>query len=309
MAAARLFLVSNPLVNAREDFDELARFVAAADPEVEVTVVDDAPTGGRVASDVRALTVSPAKVRWFRPPRGPVLDAPALSKSEEYARLDAAGVPVPRWTLLTAAERPALDGLGRYVVAKPDRGARGAEVRILRADHVRWRPPATKLASSLGGVLGRTVLQQFIYTGPWPASYRVATLFGTALYAWKVEASHTRAPLVERGGLLDFDGVSIISSGKGCTFELVDDADVLALAERAHRAFPDAPLLGVDLARERATGALYVLEVNSLGFVWHFSSLAGRAMQAEFGLDLEGQRDGRRLAARVLAAVTRERAR
>jgi hypothetical protein len=34
----------------------------------------------------------------------------------------------------------------------------------------------------------------------------------------------------------------------------------------------ECPVLGLDIVRERATGALYVLETNQGGNVWHLSS-------------------------------------
>ncbi len=305
--AAHLFLVSQPEVNERADFDELGRWVSEHDPGVSVQIVEDAPAHGLVAPPVPTLTVSPAPVRWFRPPRGPLLQGQHLAKSEEYGALAAAGIRVPRWKLVTATDRPAVDDLGAYVVVKPDRGARGAEVRIVRAGNVHWSPPRTTLARGSGGVLARLLVQEFIYTGPWPVSYRVATLFGHALFCSRTEASRTRKPLAGRG---DFrgDASSIVSTGKGCSFTLVDEADIVELAERAHSTFPDLPLLGVDILRDYDSGALYVVEVNSLGYSWHFSSPSGRAIQAQFGLDFDAQWGGRRKAARVLAQVTRERA-
>jgi hypothetical protein len=56
-------------------------------------------------------------------------------------------------------------------------------------------------------------------------------------------------------------------------------------------------------------GRLYVLEVNSLGYTWHFSSPTGRVVQERFGLDLEAQFDGRNRAADLLCEQTRRRAR
>jgi len=99
-----------------------------------------------------------------------------------------------------------------------------------------------------------------------------------------------------------------VSSGKGCTFTLDDDPEVVALAERAHAAFPRVPLLGLDIVRDADTGALFVIEANSLGLTWHFSTPKGLGFQKQFGFDLNAQFDGRRKAARVLARVCAEHA-
>ncbi len=305
MADFQLYLVSRPGVNERTDFEELTRFVAEDDPGVCASVIDDAPDFSSTTA-CPALTVSPGPVRWIRPRRGPLLQGRPLSKSQEYRQLEAVGVPVPRWMLVTPTSRDPIDGLGPYVVVKPDRGARGADVRIVSSRNVSWLPSRTAMGQGMGGVLGARVVQEFVYTGPWPRSYRVVTLFGEVLVCLEIEAARSRQPLPARYAFRDLgNAVSIVSSGKGCTFALADDPGVLELAARAHRAFSTIPLLGIDIVRDHDTGALYVVEANSIGYTWLFSSGSGRAIQEQFGLDLEAQFDGRRRAARALAAATR----
>jgi hypothetical protein len=205
---------------------------------------------------------------------------------------------------------PDLASFGPYVVVKPDIGGRGAEVKVKRKTRVRWKPPVTHFAQRRK-VLD-WVVQEFVYTGPWPVSYRVATLFGRPLYAWRVEADRNRRPLRgpdkfgeggEHGG-----GMSICSSGGGCTFQLCNDPEILDLAAQAHTAFPSIPLLGTDILREHGTGRLYIIEVNANGAVWHFSSRTGRSIQAHARFDLARQFDGLRRAAEVLTEVARRRA-
>ncbi len=298
-----LNLITNPKVNAAADFLELAEWISALDPELAVRVLPDAIA--EVGAELPTLTVSPAPLVHFRAARGPVFQGQHVAKSAEYRALEAAGVPVPRWTRLLPGEAADLAEFAEYVVTKPDFGARGAEVRVERRSVARWKPPRTAIAEQFGGPFNPRLAQEFVYTGPWPRSYRVAVLFGTALWAMKIEASHTRAPLASAAA---FHGQSVVSSGHGCTFELAHDADVIALAERAQRAFPRVPLLGVDVLRDARDGRLFVVELNSLGFTWHFSSRAGLRFQSEFSLDLSSQFDGRRRAARVLAKVCADHA-
>ena len=155
------------------------------------------------------------------------------------------------------------------------------------------------------------MVQEFIYTGPWPVSYRVATLFGQALWSWRVAASRDRRAL--RGADVFADGpsgggMSIVSTGAGCRFSLNYEQDVIALAEKAHAAFPDIPLIGVDIIREQPSGKLFLIEANACGQTWHFNGAKGRAIQSSFGFDLESQFDGLRKAAHVLIDQTRRRA-
>jgi len=69
---------------------------------------------------------------------------------------------------------------------------------------------------------------------------------------------------------------------------------------------PHIPLLGVDVIRDAASGKPYILKLNASGWVWHFSSPLGLRAQKEFGFSLEGQFDGLRKAARILADKARQ---
>jgi len=295
-----LLLVTNPSANSQADFDELAEWSSEIDPELSVYVVPDARAADLAvnAPDLPTLTVSFGPLKNLRPRRGTVCQGQHVAKSVEYRALSAIGVPVPRWTRLLPGETPALEQFGPYVVTKPEFGARGAEVRIERRAHARWKPPRTQLAEAFGGPFNPRLAQQFVYTGPWPHSYRVTTLFGQVLWSTRVEASHARQPLRERW---DFHGQSIVSSGYGCSMSLSDDVAVIALAERASAALPLVPVLGIDILRDADSGELFVSELNSIGYAWHFSSPSGLEFQADFGFDLSAQFDGRRKAARLLA--------
>ena len=308
MSAQRvLLLVTNPVANSQADFEQLAEWIGALDPQLAVYVVSDV-SGADLAADVPdlpTLTVSPGPLRGLRPRRGTVFQGRRVAKSAEYRALAAIGVPVPRWVRLPPGETPALEQFAAYVVTKPEFGARGAEVRIERRADARWTPPRTKLAEAFGGPFNPRLAQQFVYTGPWPHSYRVTTLFGSTLWSLRIEASHARRPLPNR---FDFHGQSIVSSGKGCTLSLSNDEAVIALAERASSALPHVPLLGIDILRDADTGELFVVELNSLGYSWHFSSPSGIRFQREFGFELSAQFDGRRKAARLLAGACAEHA-
>jgi hypothetical protein len=306
-ARRALILVANPALTTDADFAELAAWITELSPETAVFVLPDVEHADTLAQvpDLPTLTVSPAPVRRLRPRRGPLFQGQFVAKSEEYRALEAIGVPVPRWCRLLPGRPVLLDGFGSHVVTKPDFGARGADVRVERRELVKWAPPRTELSEQLGGPWGPRIAQELVYTGPWPQSHRVATLFGSVLLAFRVEAAHSRRPLADRSS---FHGQSIVSSGRGCTFELFADPEILSLAERAHTAFPRVPLLGVDILRDAETGQLFVIEVNSLGLTWHFSWPDAEQVQSQFGLDLNAQFNGRRRAATVLAKVCEQHA-
>ena len=294
------------LVNERfekESFERVARFVCEWDPTIHAVVVRDSAIMDIDLPKRPAMTFSPAVVRHRGPQLGRVFCGYPLSKSEEYTALEKAGIPVPRWVVATEGNTPDLSGFDEYVVRKPDYGGMSAEVLIVRKNQVKWKPITTRVA----GTSHSMIVQQFIYTGERPVSYRVNTLFGRVLYCMKHLANEDRPALSSAAELslaVRRKGFTISASARGGDSELSFDEDVIRLAERAHVAFPDIPLLGFDIIREVPSGKLYVLEANAIGYVWNFHS----RQAANYGFSFEEQFDGARKAAYVLAEKTQEHA-
>jgi len=286
-------------LSAFSSFERVAKYVKELDPSINVAVVRDRAPMDLNLPDRPTLIFSPALIRNYPPVKeGRIFCGQPLSKSEEYAALEKAGIPVPPWALLTEGETPDLSRFDDYVVRKPDHGGRGAKVVAMRKNRLRWRPIVTKSA----GLSPSTIIQEFIYTGPWPVSYRVNTLFGRVLYSNKFVSSGDGPGLA---GPKDFksavrhEGVSIVASAKGSRLELNYDEEIIMLAESAHGAFPEVPLLGFDIVREVPSGKLYVLEANAIGYVWKINT-------KEYGIPLEEQFDGVRKAAYILAERTQQ---
>ncbi len=306
--ARRLVLVAHRSLNDHADFERIAAQIRREAPDVHPSVVTDSDHNllrVRLALTRRpTLVYSSAPLRRFRPLLAAVLQGSEQSKVDELRALERAGVPVPRWKLVSRDETPDVSGFGPYVVMKPDGAGRGADVRIVRRERVGWLEPRTQMAATTQ----RWIAQEFVYTGAWPVSHRVLSLCGTPLYAYRAEADRSKQP-IRHAEDFGSGGRNIVASHIGCSFALCDDPDLLELASRAHRAFDGIPLLGVDILRDAITRKLSVLEVNSSGKVWGFSSERGRAMQERLGARYETQFDGLSRAARVLADETRRRAR
>jgi glutathione synthase/RimK-type ligase-like ATP-grasp enzyme len=218
------------------------------------------------------------------------------------------GIAVPRWALVTPDSTPDLQGFDSYVVMKPDWSGKGADVKIMRRSRVRWRPPTTDYTKRLQGDTGNWLVQEFIYTGQQPLSYRVTTLFGQPLWAWQIQADASRRSLGHRYDFRNGEGgggMSIVSSGKGSVFSLIDQPEMNELARRVHQAFPTIPVLGVDMVRDIDTGQLYVIEVNAGGFTWHVSSTIGRKIQQDFAFDIDARFQVYKKAAGILAHQAR----
>lgn len=306
--SCNILLVAQPDHVGLPDFECLADLICATAPDVHAFALQDQAYSAHSlnpAMNRPTMIFSPVPLRYFTPWRGKVFQCRRLAKSQEYLALQGVGVPVPKWTLLTPDAMPELADFGPYVVVKPDASGKGADVKIKRRDHVRWQVPRTDYTRKLQGENGNWVVQEFVYTGAHPVSYRVTTLFGEPLWAWKVQADSTRRVLKHRYGFYEAGGMSIVSSGKGSVFSLIDEPEMSDLARQAHSAFPSIPVLAVDIVRDADTGQLFVIEVNAGGYTWHVSSSIGRKIQKEFGFDINAQCHVYRKAAKILVAQAR----
>jgi hypothetical protein len=302
------------LVVQPRDLVAIAERVERRAPEIEVAVA-----GRRLSGQWKllphafrpTLTVAFGDLRRGRFLSGRILHCARLDKRAELEQLRAAGIPVPDWVLIEPGIRLDPEVWGPYVVVKPSVGRRGQHVRIRRTGRVRYQPPES-FPPGHPIRKGPLIAQRFVYTGPWAVSYRVCTFFGRALYCWRVEQSHQKRRLESRwqfAGTADGGGIQIIAPSMTSTFSLVDDAEAIALAERAHRlAFPDYPYLGVDLLRDVESGQVSVVEANTGGGVWHLSSRTGIGIQRENGLDLYSQFGALDRAAEQLIEATRRQA-
>ena len=281
----------------RNGFEKLAGCVREFDPSIHAVVTRDrAPMDVTVPRNP-TLIFSPALIRHMPNFNGRLFCGYPLSKSEEYAALEKAGIPVPKWALLTEDHFPDLSGFDDFIVKKPDHGGRGAEVKIVRKHRVRWKPVTTRSA----GESSSFILQQFIYTGARPECYRVSTLFGKVLYSKKYAVREDR-PAWNGPTDKEFSGRSIVASSPDSKVEANYDEEIIRFGEWAHSAFPEIPLLGFDIVREIPSGKLFVLEANAIGYVWSF--FAGQ--EALYGFSTEKQFDGIRKAAYILAEKTQE---
>jgi hypothetical protein len=286
-----------------ESFTEVAREVERVAPHIRARVIrnkrDRLKRWGRVFRPT--LTVSFVPIDRLRPVRGPVITGKRLGKFVEMERLAAGGIPVPRWTRIPEGETPDIPDWGPHVLLKPQYGGRGRGVQVMPREAVRQR--------EWGDDLGERFAQEFIYTGEWPIGYRVCVLFGRCLFCLRSEASHERAPIARAAGdAPDPQGV-VVSGGGTSTYRFEDDREVIEFGERAAKAFPDIPLLGMDVIREQPSGKLYAVESNAVGYVWGISSQAGRDLEARCGFSIRDQFGAIGIAARVLAEETDARAR
>lgn len=305
--SCNLIFVYKNRANYPNTFRKIAGYIRELDPGIRTFIIKDKHQWCLLPRLMLhpTLIFCPVDIRTFKPWRGQIFCGRKLTKSEEYTALEKSGFPVPRWQLLETGVKPDLSTYGPYVVTKPNRGIQGAFVRIRRRGRVRGENVTLLGASEPSPLL----VQDFIYTGLWPISYRVTSLFGKTLFSLKHEGSHKHLALNGPDDFIQPDGKGnrvIVATGRNCTIQLNSDEEIIRFGESVHAAFPDIPLLGVDVLREAGTGKLYVSEVNAIGVVWGFADTGKARMELEFGFDMEKQFDGLHLAARILAEKTRQ---
>lgn len=246
------------------------------------------------------------EARRFTPWRGLCLRGQRLSKSEELARMRAAGTPVPEYMTYDHALDLDPGYWGECVVVKPDPGREGNGVLLV---------PTRSLHRSVAGMdaEGGLLVQRYVATGVHPCYQRVLTLFGEPLYCRRTV--NRGVDMAEDGWpprtapADDRPGHDIVANAAHGTHSLCADDELLAFArDNARRAFPEIPLLGQDIVRDMHDGRLYCLEVNAYGSTWHFSSPSGRRVQQASGIDYAGQFGAFAKAADVLIAKAREAA-
>jgi hypothetical protein len=260
------------------DLYQIAAKVRWLDPTVGTFIapseIDDGVTRDAAAT-LPSLVVSFGPLGKFQPARGKVYHGGPVNKFEQLRRLAAAGVPVPRTTLLGPQTTLDLKVWGELVIVKPTdlrSSSGGSGIQLRRTADVRYIAPED-YPEGHPGRLGPMLVQQFIDTGERFSLFRVLTLFGRPLYC-NITVSHNSRPQ------LSADDATLATAQIATNALpnderdkiLVFDADAFAIAEAAYRAIPEAPLQGCDIIRDVRTGRSYVLEVNPGGNTWAFSS-------------------------------------
>ncbi len=283
-----LILVHDPRYEALADFEHLRQLVQERAPEIEVFIAFNAiPSSSTRKKAARrpTLTFSPGRLKAFAPARGRTYAGRAIPKPEQCKLLEQAGLPIPKWALLTPETDFADRDWGEHVIVKPiarGTGSTGAGIQLMRTARARYRPPHD-YPPNHPGRRGPMLVQKFVNTGRQPSHYRVCSLFGVPLYCVRFWTLTERADLSAGDEELEATIVATNTLGRQRKRLLVDEPDVLDLAKRAHAVAPDVPLMGIDILRDEGTGALYLLELNSGGKVWHISSRAGLPLRLYLG--------------------------
>jgi len=256
-----------------KDFLDIAQRIRKQASDIEVTVATADALNSVPGKIWRSpcLTVSLSRLGRFRPSRGEIVSNHPIAKLEQMRMMKASGISVPHADEFKFGMDFPAEIWGEHVMIKPiplHLTSKGLHMQVFRREKI-----AGMMASDFpkDHLIHHApmLVQRFVYTGKYPSTYRVLTLFGEVLYAMKYQSLRPSPSLT--------DSDEVIESGdftsKGRREYLFGDyPDEVAFAEKISRAFPRVPLLGIDIVREDTTQKLYALEVNAGGNTWHYSS-------------------------------------
>lgn len=295
MKKLQLILVPELSICDIADFETIAGHICKSAPDIQVHIVKRSQLWWRQFAYLfqPALYVAFYEAKKFKPLRGLCLHGSSMRKSAQYIRMQDAGFNVIPWKHIVRGEKYTEDEWGMAAIIKPDYGREGRGVHLSKPENV--------LHEQLPEDGESYLIQKFVETGDNPNYFRALTLFGETLYLRKTTNGTSLTSEIASGQLPD----PVANAGHGSA-ELVTDLEVMQFAKKmADMAFPEIPLLGQDIVRDRNSGRLYCLEVNPYGSTWHFSTLTGRKLQQRENLDYKTQFDAFKLAANVLMEKAR----
>jgi Prokaryotic glutathione synthetase, ATP-grasp domain len=224
-----------------------------------------------------SLVFSPVHFINFVPRGGAIFCGHILSKDEQLRRLSSIDILTPRTATLSSASAFDPKEWGDYVIVKPNNGNAGKGIKLVRTIDL-----AARYDELIALANDQMLVQPYIdpVDDGYPTEYRVLTMFGRPLYCVGNRWRYKRPPLAQIAA--DPSGVIATHTLGGTVRWICNDPEIIALAERAHGAFPECPVLGVDIIRESQSGRLYVLEVNPHGAVWHLSSPFVKKVDSEY---------------------------
>lgn len=312
-----LILVHTPGDQDIRDFQDIGRRVAELAPDIGAFIArNDLPCSvtRRQAATRPTLIFSPGRLLQFRPVRGKIYAGSPIPKLEQVARFKAAGVPTPESIEITPEIALPEAVFGSHVVVKPGHSlaSGGTDMTLMPRENVRFKPRES-YPEDHPGRHGPMYAQRFIDTGAFVNHYRVLTLFGEPLLAFKTTSQVERPPLDAPDDVLAaFPIKATRRSGSPIRREFFQDDEILALAKRAYLALPEIPLQAVDIVKAADTGELFVLEANPGGNTWIFSKRSGSGLSTATLIKALGslteQFDAFATAARILAERTRAEA-
>lgn len=261
-----------------EDFREIAYIIRKFDPTIAVSIYADfydvelINQRNSILPHLVISLVNPLpfmfKTNFVR------LEVKRYSKVDEQLYLKNAGLPyLPiekfEWGIHLNREI-----YGDYVVLKPENlNSTGSDINLVPTDKISKLSigdfPKTHLIHK-----DSYLVQKFIKTGVRPIHYRATVFLNKVILTWFAESVLYYPTGLEN--LSELLAKTVASNKKELrTVKHLNSDRCNELAVKVSMQFPFNPIMGVDIVCDALTNELYVLELNSGGNVWHFSSREG----------------------------------
>jgi hypothetical protein len=210
---------------------------------------------------------------------------PYSGKDVQIRRLSSIGILTPKTAPLSPLCSFDPEEWGEYVVVKPNNLNSGVGIKLVHTSNL-----AARFEELTASVDDQLIVESYIDHSEdgYPTSYRVMTMFGRALCCLRTRWGERRSPLDE---IAANPREIVASNGQaipGRVLAICSDPEIISLGERAHRAFPECPVLGVDIV--------------------HFSSALGKTLDPELIRNFYAQFNALELAADLLIEKTRTEA-
>ena len=301
-----LLILHNPILQALSDWATVREIIHERAPDIEVRITDSSSSGSVTRRWQRgrpSVVFSASDLEAYNPTAGTILKSQRIDETTQYPRLTARSISTPRTLELMPGMLLRPDIWGEYVIAKPQGKRSGNDLRLIRTEDVGPR----FLSITNNANTNRLLVKQYVDSVDeqgYPYEYRVLTMFGTVLYAAGIRTLEKRLPLAEfamaQKGIASSDATRVKRHR-----ELTDDEAVLNLAREAAAVFPEAACLGIDILRDSKSRKLFVIEVNSGGHIWNFSSKRSESYDPAFRRSLYKQFNALDLVADLLIEKTR----
>ena len=304
-----LVIVHTPDLQARSDWETVKEKIGSRAPDIDVRIADNSlPNADLQAWQVSrpSLVVSVWPLMTYQPAGGTVYASGRLTKYAQFRLFSTAGVPMPETVPLRRGLSLDRKAWGEFVIVKPDgRGSsQGRHVRLVRTATLAARYAELTVGETLDMVVQKYV--DSVDLAGRTCEYRVLMLLGRPIYTYRGVLVDPRPPLAAIADKLDGE-IAFNRKGQKRHIRIVAHQDVIDLAARAAEAMRAMPCLAFDIARDRVTGRLSILEANS-GDVWHLSSKTSQLYKPEFLAGLYAQFGALDVAAEALIERTRAEA-
>ncbi len=268
-----------------DNFQEIAKRIKKLDPTIGVTMVSEFLTSKMVPAEFLNLPLlviylcNPPPTEFNVAAKLAVKEMSKIEEYEHFKKHNLSCLPIERFEWGGELD-PAI--YGDWVVLKPEHiQSTGRDVNMIPTKEI----SKLKLADFPDGHLihqDSYLVQKFVKTGEYPTHYRATVFLNEVICSMEVvQNSIYPAQSNPINELLKNSVASNLTDNRA--IKLMIDNEINAFALRIAEKFPMNPLLGIDVIRDQDTGDLFVLETNSGGNTWHFSSEIGRKAREYMG--------------------------